>query len=148
MRAWITTYLWEAKPSKRGETFLFYDADNDALVSFANWRHRDVKMPYGPDVAISIEWLGIAVGYQGEKTTDGPSICRRLIETVEQRARSHERSTPDTPLYLEVDARNEHAENVYRHFGFQLLDSVEVNLRGRYRRMALAPVGPTSQGDD
>lgn len=98
-------------------------------------------MPYGLDVVISIDWLGIAVGYQGEKTAEGPSICRRLIETVEQRARSHERSAPDTPLYLEVDARNEHAESVYRHLGFQLLDSVEVLLRGRYRRMVLAPVG-------
>ena len=141
VHAWITKYLWSLKPSRRGETILAYDAANNAPVGFANWRHRNVELPLGEEGVIAVEWVGITRDYQGEKTDEGPSIARRLLETVERRARQDGASTPDMPLYLEVDARNEHAEERYRHLGFVRADSVEVLERGRYRRMVRAAVG-------
>ena len=99
-------------------------------------------MPDGPDEVIALEWIGIALAYQHKRTNDNKSIARSILETVEARARENERSAPEMPLYLEVDARNHHATQVYAHLGFELIDSVDVLTRGRYRRMVRSAVGP------
>jgi ribosomal protein S18 acetylase RimI-like enzyme len=126
-------------PRNRGETLLFVDAETETLVGFGTWRHRDVILPWGTERAIGIEWVGVDVSYQHQRTDEGSSIVERIIITLEARAGDHELSTPDMPLFLEVDAENQHAQDVWEHLGFRFLEPVEVLHRGRYRRMLRSP---------
>jgi hypothetical protein len=113
-------------------------------VGFGTWRHRNVNLPDGSeDRAIEIEWLGVDVNYQGQRTEEDASICRTIFETLEDRARSHEKSTSDMPLVLEVDVRNEAAQGVWEHFGFEFFEWAVVR-KDRYLRM----IRPASQDDD
>lgn len=121
-------------PEERGETVVGIDTDTEALVGFGTWLHRAVHLPTGRELAIGIEWLGVDTAYQGQRTEEGPSIATTLFETLERRARGNSLSTPDMPLVLEVDARDEHAQGFWRHLGFEFVEWAEV-ANERYLRM-------------
>lgn len=133
MQNWITDWVWGSKG--RRETILVIDDDTGAFVGFGTWRHREVPLPWGTERAITIEWFGVDVRYQGQRTEAGYSVATTLFETLESKAREHELSTDDMPLFLEVDVDNEDAQGFWEHLGFEFLESVEVLQRGRYRRM-------------
>jgi GNAT superfamily N-acetyltransferase len=107
------------------------DETGGALVGFGTWRHR---LSSGPNLAIGIEWLGVARDYQGKRLQDGSSIAGAIFDTLEARARTHDASTPDMPLVLEVDVDNGHAQSVYEHWGFVFLEVVGTGPR-RYNRL-------------
>jgi ribosomal protein S18 acetylase RimI-like enzyme len=98
-------------------------------------------MPDGSsELAIEIEWLGVDVNYQGQRTETGDSIARTIFETVEQRARAHELSTPDMPLVLEVDEDNVDAQGFWEHLEFEFFEWAEVE-SDRYLRMIRSASG-------
>jgi ribosomal protein S18 acetylase RimI-like enzyme len=86
------------------------------------------------ELAIEIEWFGVDVHYQGQRTEEGDSIARTLFETVEYRAHAHGLSTPDMPLVLEVDEDNLDAQGFWEHLGFELFEWAQVE-SDRYLRM-------------
>jgi ribosomal protein S18 acetylase RimI-like enzyme len=117
------------------------DAETEALVGYATWRHREVHLPWGQEQAISIEWFGVDTAYQGQRTPEDASIATTLFETVEKRAREDEMSAPDMPIFLEVDVDNSQARGFWEYLGFDYIEDVEVLSKGRYRRMLQSASG-------
>jgi ribosomal protein S18 acetylase RimI-like enzyme len=135
VRRWITAWLWDDAAKEDHETIVAFDADSNAPVGYATWRHREADLPNGQsERAIEIEWFGVDVNYQHQRTDDDESIANKIFVTVEQRARSHEQSTQDMPLILEVDADNIGAQGFWEHLGFEFFEWAAVG-DDRYLRM-------------
>jgi len=118
---------------------------DDRVVAYGTWMHRQVELwDHPPETAIGIEWFGVDIAYQGQRTVDDESIAKTLFSTIEMRAREDTNSTPDMPLVLEVDEENTVAQGFWTHLGFEYLDTVVVEPpRRQYLRMFRAPSMPS-----
>jgi hypothetical protein len=142
VRQFIRTWFWDP-PDEPREVILVSDAQTGAPVGYSSWRHRYANMRSGvQERAIEIEWFGIDVSYQAHRTEDDESIAAVLLQTVEDRARSHPDSTVDMPLVLEVDKENLKGQDVWEHFHFRFFEWAEVGAQNdRYLRMIRSASG-------
>lgn len=108
-------------PKDRGETLLFTDGANGALVGYATWRFRRLRVREGEPKrhVAQVHYMGIDRVYQHRPAAGGGSVATRVFATVEREILDHGGHKDAMPFVIEVEVGNEHARAVYVHWGFE-----------------------------